>query len=642
MAEVEHRKFDRAMIEQKQSILGHWALAMAVILVVAALSIPQIDKFMVARDVPHTLQAAGWVADRSYSPVDVLNILYTHTPYQGPLYYILLNQWGYLVGHEVAAGRMLTIYCALLSLAMAYRLGRDLISPVAGNFAVVIMASNAFYSFYLAHMRPYPMLVLVSAIVIWLYLRIATSEGKGGQARRLYVALAVACASLTNTHSFGLLLYIVLSLYHLLFVRIGRRWLAIAAAAHIGLALGSIQFFVMLAQGIELDHYRGLLLGGTESLGDVFAAWLSLTSNGSPLLLLLAGAGAALAWHQKSPAWRRPVVLFALLLIAVVAVYVGIGTVQTQRARYLLAGFPIAVLFQAAGLYALYCKRKFLGALICLWVVAGLLFAASADWPLYIKGRLFSFHLPPWHLVSRTAEQSGVPAQVLAFMLSDEIMWTAPFGPVGLREYWFEGRGIEFRWVGSVKWLEKYLRLHNLDGIPPWIVYQKSRTDDEILAELETAMDEIGYQVCHRVSLPTTTEMVQYSWISFDCMPAQLSVSSQVAPLAYNFYGANLAADGSKLYFANQWTLRSQDALDRLNISHQLISQDWENVAQLDLPLEHNDDLRQYAIDVSDVSPGRYRLMAIVYDRLTGERLDWQEAGGGPPSMLFLGEVEVR
>lgn len=572
MAEVEHRKFDRAMIEQKQSILGHWALAMAVILVVAALSIPQIDKFMVARDVPHTLQAAGWVADRSYSPVDVLNILYTHTPYQGPLYYILLNQWGYLVGHEVAAGRMLTIYCALLSLAMAYRLGRDLISPVAGNIAIIIMASNAFYSFYLTHIRMYPLMVLLSATVLWLYLRLAAWEQP--RRRRDYFALAGACAALVSTHSFGLLLYIVLSLYHLLFIRIGRRWLAVTAVAHIGLALGSIHIFVMLAQGFELGHDSGLQVPGTESFGEVFAAWLSVTTNGNPLLLLLAAAGAALAWHHKSPAWRRSVVLFPLLLITVFVVYVGIGAIPAQSTRYWLPGLPIAVLFQSAGLYALYRERKILGALICLWVVAGLLFAASADWPLYIKGRLFSFHLPPWHLVSRTAEQSGVPAQVLAFMLSDEIMWTAPFGPVGLREYWFEGRGIEFRWVGSVKWLEKYLRLHNLDGIPPWIVYQKSRTDDEILAELETAMDEIGYQVCHRVSLPTTTEMVQYSWISFDCMPAQLSVSSQVAPLAYNFYGANLAADGSKLYFANQWTLRSQDALERLNISHQLISQD--------------------------------------------------------------------
>ncbi len=628
------------MTVQKQSIIGHWVLATAVILFVAALSIPQIDKYMVGNDGPNSLQTAGWVAESQFSPIDVIKWNNHYTPDQGPLYLLLLNQWGYLVGHEIAAGRMLTIYCGLLSLAMAYRLGRDAISPAAGNFAIIIMASNAFYSFYLTNLRMYSLLVLVSAIVIWLYLRIVTL---GRASRRSdYVALAVACAALVSTHSFGLLLYIILSLYHLLFIRIGRRWLTIAAVAHIGLALGSIHILVMLAQGFELGHDPALQLRGAESLGEVFAGWLSVTTNDSPLLLLLAAAGAALAWRQKSPAWRRPVVLFALLLAAVVVVYVGIGAIPPQSARYWLPGLPIAILFQAAGLYALYRKRKPLGALICLWVFAGLAFFSSADWSLYMEGRLFSYHLPPWHLVSRTAERSGVPAIVIAFRLPESIMWANRFGPVGLREHWFEKRDIEFRWVGAVKWLEEYLRNHNLSGIPPWIVYQQSRTDDDMRTELERTMDELGYLACQRVSLPTTTEMAQYSLVSLDCLPARVSLSNEVEPLRYDFYGAELDADGSRLYFANKWTWRSQDASEQLNISHQLISEDWQNVGQLDIPLALNEEIRQFAIDVSDVPPGRYRLMAIVYDRFTGQALNWQEAPGGPPSMLFLREIEIR
>lgn len=167
------------MTRQKEVILGHWVLAMAVILVVAALSIPQIDKYMIARDGPNSLQASGWVADSPFSPIDVIVSINAHTPDQGPLYFLLLNQWGYLVGQKIALGRMLSIYCGLLSLAMAYRLGRDTISPIAGNFAIIIMASNAFYSFYLTHLRMYPLLVLLSATVIWLYLRLAIWERPG-------------------------------------------------------------------------------------------------------------------------------------------------------------------------------------------------------------------------------------------------------------------------------------------------------------------------------------------------------------------------------------------------------------------------------------------------------------------------------
>ena len=344
---------------RKHGALGHWVLAMAVILLVAALTIPQIDKYMVARDGPNSLQAAGWVADSPFSPIDVIVSNNAHTPDQGPLYLLLLNQWGYLAGQKVATGRMLSIYCGLLSLAMAYRLGRDTISPIAGNFAIIIMASNAFYSFYLTHLRMYPLLTLLSAIVLWLYLR-QVAWGRPRR-RRDYVALAGACAALVSTHSFGFVLYIVLSLYHLLFVRKGRRWLAVAVVAHIGLALGSLHLFAMLAQGLELGHDPGLQVRAGESLVEVFAYLLDVTTNGGPLLLLLAAVGVALVWRQKSPAWRRAVVLFPLLLIAVALVYVVIGAIPPASARYWLPGLPIAVLFQAAGLYALYCKRKFWG-----------------------------------------------------------------------------------------------------------------------------------------------------------------------------------------------------------------------------------------------------------------------------------------
>lgn len=628
------------MTKQKQGVLGHWILAMAVILVVAALSIPQIDRYMVSRDAPSSLQGAGWVANSPFSPIDVIKSVNARTPDQGPLYHLLLNFWGHLVGHEIALARMLSIYCGLLSLALAYRLGRDTISPIAGNFAIIIMASNAFYSFYLTHLRMYPLLVLMSAAVLWLYLRVAIGERP--RRRSVYVALAAACAALVNTHSFGLLLYIVLSLYHLLFVRKGRRWLLVAAIAHIGLALGSLHIFAMLAQGFELGHDAGLQVPGPESFEEVFAAWLNVTTNGNPLLLVLAAAGAALAWRQKSPKWRRAVLLFPLLLIAVVVVYVGVGAVPPQSTRYWLPGLPIVVLFQAAGLDALYRRRKLLGALIVLWVAAGLSFAASADWTLYMKGRLFSYHLPPWHLVSRTVERAGVPSQVIAFMLPESLMWSPRFGSVGLREHWFERRQIEFRWVGSVKWLEERARRYSASGVSPWVVYQTSRIDNETVIQLETTMDEQGYQACQRVSLPVSTEMARYSWVSLSCEPAQVSVSNHVAPLRYDFYGANFDADGSRLLFANRLISQSDASIGQWNISHQLISDEWKKVGQMDAPLKPAGDLRQFSMDVRQVPPGLYRLMAIVYEHSTGKTLDWQDNSGGPPSMLFLQEVEIR
>ncbi|MDE2637938.1 MAG: hypothetical protein OXI30_16360, partial [Chloroflexota bacterium] len=233
-------------------------------------------------------------------------------------------------------------------------------------------------------------------------------------------------------------------------------------------------------------------------------------------------------------------------------------------------------------------------------------------------------------------------AQVIAFMLPEKLMWSPRFGEVGLREYWFERRQIEFSWVGSAKWLRERARDYSDKSLSPWVVYQTSRLDAETVAELEGAMAEQGYEACQRVSLPVSTEMARYRWVALDCQPPLVLMSGHVGPMRYDFYGAGLAEDESKLYFANRLTAESEVSTGRLNISHQLVSEAWKNVGQLDMPLTAAGDQRQFSMDVSQISPGRYRLMAIVYDPATGKPLDWRENSGEPPSMLFLQEVEIR
>ena len=197
---------------------------------------------------------------------------------------------------------------------MAYRIGRDTISPIAGNFAIIILASNAFYGFYFAHVRLYGLFVLLSALVIWLYLRIAILERS--DRRSDYVALALACAALVATHVLGLLLYIVFALYHLLFVRRRSRWLAVPAAAIAGLVLISPHILVVIAKGLE--HYIAADPGArAQSAGDVLAIWMDVTINGAPLLLVLVTAGVVLGLRQNCVTLRYSARLFVLLLLAV-------------------------------------------------------------------------------------------------------------------------------------------------------------------------------------------------------------------------------------------------------------------------------------------------------------------------------------
>ena len=109
----------------------------------------------------------------------------------------------------------------------------------------------------------------------------------------------------------------------------------------------------------------------------------------------------------------------------------------------------------------------------------------------------------------------------------------------------------------------------------------------------------------------------------------------------YQFTGAQLDKANSKLYFSDRWTATEDGPLDSFRISHQLISPEWDNVAQLDLPLVHEGKPRQFYIDVAGVAARSYRLMVILYNKNTGERLPWIDNDDEIPFMLTLAEIEI-
>ena len=167
----------RAMTRRRLGIrtgitnLRHWAWALPVLSVLALLGIRGLDQFPPRTDEFISMYNVGWIVGGPYSPVDALQSLAANSPDHTPLYFLLLNIWGHLVGADIATGRLLSVFAGMLSAAMIYRLTRDLASPMAGVIAATVLASNAFYNFYMLYLRMYPLLLLNTAIVCWLYLR---------------------------------------------------------------------------------------------------------------------------------------------------------------------------------------------------------------------------------------------------------------------------------------------------------------------------------------------------------------------------------------------------------------------------------------------------------------------------------------
>ena len=154
-------------------------------------------------------------------------------------------------------------------------------------------------------------------------------------------------------------------------------------------------------------------------------------------------------------------------------------------------------------------------------------------------------------------------------------------------------------------------------------------------------MHDLNYQLCDTIEIGIDTVIRQYAWKTLDCQPPQLQANHQTAVLDYQFYGAALHAADSKLYFSDQWAARTDADLSSLQMSYQLISADWNKTAQLDLPLVHEGQPRLFSIDIANVPPGQYRLMAILYDKHTGQQQNWLNSEGDLPAMLTLTEIII-
>ena len=614
-------------------LLGHWLLAAAIILVAAALTIPQLDKYPLSLDAIFSYSLAHRLTESHYTLNDVLENLERYDPNQTPLYYVLLHFWGKLAGNSLAAARLISLFAGFLVLATVYRLTTDFVSPAAGVIAAFVLLCNAFYAFYYAHIRYYAFIVLLAALIVWLYLRIAIRRQQ--PKRRDYLALLLAGHALIVTHFFGFLLYLTLSLYHLLAAPKDRRWLAVVATALIALLLAAPWLQVLLTDGVERArmHHEANAAGVLDNL----AAWITVISNGSPLLLAISLVGVIVGWRRKWLASNPFLLLFALLAISIGVASEATGIVGEGQMRYMLVGMPIVVGFIAAGLYTLYRLRRWLGLLALLWLAAGLSFMQTADWELLIQGRTWAYTHPPWHLLSRWMQRSDEILPVMSFSVSHNALRKYTFQPAHLRAFYFEQHGINVQRRSTLD-IEGRIGGNALEQPGYWILFQHGVSDPADMAIVAATLEKHGYLDCGVQEFPNNAEIFTYRWKSLHC-DTQPKASFATDAGAYQNFG--VVRDDTKLLFSGLWQPATDAEPDAHNLSFQLLDADWQSHAQIDLPASSLIEMRQPFFDLADVPAGVYRLMAVVYDTHTGERLAWQDNADWIPEMQQLAEIAI-
>ena len=580
-----------------------------------------------------------------YSPVEVLDSVQRYTPDHMPGYPLLISLWGSLTGRQIEMGRIFSILAGLLFLAVAYRCAHDFVAPSAGLMTLILLAGTAFFNFYIAYMRMYTLLPLISAFVLWLYLRIAHQLRRP---RRLdYVALAAAVAWLIQTHLFSALFLLMLGIYHLLFAPKGRRWLWLSASviAAVLLMLPFVAYAVSVADILADDRAPHSL----DGIGAV-QVWLSAYLNGQLGFLPVALFGLFVGWRRGTIRLQPCLVMPVIYLLLLAAVAQGTTWVALNAMHYHLAGWLPFVLLLVHGFYALFRARPLVILLPLSLAVAGAAFHATGDSWRYV---VFDYELrssPPTHLLSRLAAEAA-PQPVIHSYSSPELYYVVlgyrgnfyfpAFINYSQADHYFARLGLDLDVSADHADLASQIARDVINAPSLWTSYQSGRTDAERNAEVADLLRGHGYERCSQERIGVDTIIDQYMWIALNCDAMQPAVISRVDKMSYEFFGASLDAATARLHFSDRWTRSGDGWADAYNMSWQLLSAKGENVAQLDLPLMRSDEPRSFYIDVSGAAQGVYTLVAIVYDRQTGERQLWQDDEGASGAMLPLAELAL-
>ncbi len=627
------------VISNPDHVLSHWLWALPVLLIVAALGLRQIDLYPPDTDEFYSMYSAGWLVGGPFSPLDIIEYLNPCCTTHVPGYFFLLSAWGNLISYEVAVGRIFSVFCYLLALAVVYRLGRDFVAPGAGFFVLVILASNAYANFYVAHLRMYPLLMMTASIVFWLYLRIVESVGARG--RGDYVALAVAAIAFLSVHLFSIVFLLPLAAYHLLFARRGRRWLMATLTGATVFILSAPWLVVVIQRTVETASDESDFLAFSDTAWGILSTLLSLVANGQGLLLLLCLVGLAVAAKAKRRL-PKPVVLIAVFHIVVIIVLNEASSfiIRTSGLRYLLPTFIPLSLLAAAGLYHLFRFRRESVILLVLWLAAGTSFHNTTEWRPHIAGRELAFRLPPWQVIARLAPEP--PPLVLGdFNMSNTSFSFNRRIPYSQQLHFFGPKDIPLIAFDDVPELHTIASQRAVTQPHVWLVYDLSNSSADEIDGMLSAMSLLDYVLCETTPIGAHWAILDYYWDNLDCALREPISEPRTAITSQKFYDARLSQDGSQLSFVDSWSAPADIESDYFAMSYQLLSEDWDNAAQLDLPLVHEGLTRRFSIETRDLPPGAYRLMLILYDRRTGKPLDWIDNPGYAPSLMELSEVVI-
>ncbi len=372
------------------TITRHWLWMIPVLLIVAGLATRQIDRFPISIDELLSMNNAGYFGGDA-SPLAVLDNLSEYSQQHVPVYFVVLGLMSEILGWTPPALRMIGVWFGLLALAWVYRLGRDHFDGSAGLYGALFVAGMTLYSFYYAHIRMYPLLVMGSAMVLWFYMR-AINPAKTIR-WHYWVGLSLSTLLFLSTHIFSITLMACIGLYHLLVVPKNRRWWIASGVIGIG-GLPLIGWLPVLLRGFQHTSTFSIVTENALTPSEIFVDMLIVYSNSIiPFLLIWSALTVYIAWRRdKSLLHWLGLAGGTGLIILLIGGLTPI--IPPDRLRYTLVMLvPLAIAF--GGLLVQFRYHILIaGFVIGVWFGTDLYMHRQHDMSRYLGGRMNIYDMP--------------------------------------------------------------------------------------------------------------------------------------------------------------------------------------------------------------------------------------------------------
>lgn len=544
---------------------------------------------------------------------------------QAPGWFLTFSAWRWLVGDSEFTSRILGILLVMPALALIYVVGRRGFGKksYAGVFAILLLIGNGFFFQYALDIRPYPMVMLVTAISTW---ALQNWLLKPTPQKAVWYGLSIA--AMLYVH-YLLALFLLAQAFYILFS--GRLSRKVVGQGLLAVGIGIILFlpwfptFYQQVMGLrEVEGQSGTGRGIAGIGVSTFAtdarsisALIDLATNGLPLLYgAIIAAGTVLLW-RRSAYWLAFTWAFitpALYLLAnlVFAVY------APRFVSHAMLGFGLVL---GAVCAALPGQWKFIraGFLLMIGIVAVQLFTFKSQLPDRI----------PYRDIFRGISAEAQPGDVVLLREAGE---TDGFVAWQIRHYLSPLLQAEVTTDADAA--AEHRRI--------WFISGDLLTDDgqalfQVLEATHPVQQVLGD--CNRY------------W----CYVAQLmEAPPSDTPTSFGeilpFYGADVDSVTSDAIHLRLWWQTDQPVPADYSIGIHLLNQDGQLITQSDGPILQYGvesiqtsalepgkiymDVRSLTLP-ENILPGTYSLNLIVYQPWDGIRLTLE----GGSDMLQIGRV---